>query len=70
MDLHLEPQEASLLVRVARARLTELRQELHHTKDAESREYLRHKERILQNIIAKFPTIDERAHMVGFVKPG
>jgi len=63
MQLELEDQEASLLCRVVRNRHKELRVEVRHTKDAESRDYLLHKERILNRILAKFPdTIDERAH--------
>jgi hypothetical protein len=66
MQLHLDEQEASLLARVVRNRLRELREEIRHDKDSEVRDYLRHKERLLNRILEKFPEIDEHAHMAGF----
>lgn len=67
MDLHLEEMEASLVFKVLRNRLSELRQEVRHNKDMETRDYLKHKERILNRVIAKFPELDEQAHMRGFI---
>jgi hypothetical protein len=68
MELHLEEEEASLLVRVVRNRHRELRDEVRHNKDSEVRQYLQHKERILNRILAKFPEeLDEKAHMRGFL---
>lgn len=69
MDVHLEEKEASLLLRILRNRLTDLRHEVRHDKDSESREYLKHKERILNRIIAKFSEIDDKAHKQGFIIP-
>ena len=69
MDLHLEDMEASLVKRVLRNRLEELRQEVRHNKDMETRDYLKHKERILNRVISKFPELDEQAHMKGFIIP-
>jgi len=66
MKLLLSDQEASLLLRVVRNRLRELRVEVRHSKDSEARRYLLHKERLLNRILAKFPDIDEHAHMAGF----
>ena len=65
MRLELEPQEASLLFRVVRNRLEELRVEVRHSRDAPGRDYLRHKERLLRGILDKFPAVDEQAHMAG-----
>lgn len=69
MDLHLEDMEASLCVRVLKNRLEELRHEVRHNKNSEARDYLKHKERILNRIIEKFPELDEQAHMKGFIIP-
>jgi len=69
MDFHLEEKEASLLLRILTNRLRDLRDEVRHNKDSEAREYLKHKERILNRIIAKFPEIDEKAHMRGYIVP-
>lgn len=66
MQLALTDQEASLLLRVVRNRLRELRLEVRHDHDSASRDYLLHKERLLNRILDKFPEIDERAHMQGF----
>jgi hypothetical protein len=66
MQLLLSDQEASLLFRVVRNRLRELRVEVRHSRDSEARRYLRQKERLLNRILARFPEIDEHAHMVGF----
>jgi len=67
MELHLEDEEASLLLRVIRNRRNEMRDEVRHSKDSEMREYLKHKERILNRILEKFPALDERAHMRGHI---
>ena len=69
MDLNLEATEASLLLRILKHRLNEMRHEVRHTKDSESREYLKHKERILNRILDKYPEIDEKAHMKGYLIP-
>jgi hypothetical protein len=66
MQLNLTDQEASLLLRVVRNRLGELRVEVRHDHNAESRAYLLHKERLLNRILDKFPAINEHAHMEGF----
>ena len=69
MDIHLEEMEASLLYRVIRNRLSELSDEVRHNKDSEVREYLKHKRRILNRVLDKFPEIDEKAHMKGYIQP-
>ena len=66
MDLHLDEKEAALTFRILRNRLDELRTEVRHNKESEAREYLKHKERILNNVLAKFPEVDEQAHKKGF----
>ncbi|HSL19332.1 MAG TPA: hypothetical protein VLB51_15615 [Methylomirabilota bacterium] len=67
MQLLLSDQESSLLLRVVRNRLQELRGEVHHSHDSEARRYLLHKERLLNNILDRFPEdMDEHAHMAGF----
>jgi len=66
MKLLLDDQEASLLLRVVRNRLKELRVEVRHSRDSEARRYLLHKERLLNRILAKFPEIDEHARMAGY----
>ena len=55
MDLHLEEQEASLVMQVLKNRLEELRIEVRHNKDSEARQYLKRKESRLNNILNKFP---------------
>lgn len=69
MRIELESVEASLLFRVVRNRLIELKQEVRHTTDSESREYLLHKKRILNRVLDKFQGVDERAHMKGYFEP-
>jgi hypothetical protein len=66
MDLHLKEEEASLVLKVLRNRLSELRIEVRHNKDSEVREYLKHKEHILFRVLKKFPELDEDAHKKGF----
>ena len=66
MDLVLEDDEASLLVRIVRNRRLELREAIQRTRDSESVGYLEHKEQLLGRILAKFPQLDETAHMKGF----
>jgi hypothetical protein len=66
MDLNLDEKEASLTFRILKNRLEELRTEVRHNKESEAREYLKHKERILNNVLAKFPEVDELAHKKGF----
>lgn len=68
MELHLEENEASLLFRILKNRLDELRQEVRHNKASDTREYLKHKERILNRILENFSDVDEKAHMRGYVK--
>lgn len=69
MELHLEEREASLLYRVLNNRRDELRLEVRHNKDTETREYLKHKERLLNRILDKFPDIDQKAYMKGYIIP-
>ena len=66
MQLDLTEQEASLLLRVVRNRLGELRVEVRHDRTMDSRAYLLHKERLLNRILDKFPEINEYAHMEEF----
>ena len=66
MQLNLTEPEASLLLRVIRDRFGELRVEVRHDHNVDSRAYLLHKERLLKHILDKFPEIDEHAHMEGF----
>jgi hypothetical protein len=69
MNLDLIEEELSLLYRVVNNRLSDLREEVRHTKDSESVEYLKHKERILNHILNKFPRgFDEHAHTRGYIK--
>jgi len=69
MEMHLEEKEPSLLRRVVKNRLEELRQEVRHDKNSESRAYLKHKENILNHILAKSPELDEKAHVKGYIVP-
>ncbi len=66
MDLHLDEQETALAYRILKNRLGELRTEVRHNKSSDHRDYLKHKERILNNILAKFSDVDETAHKKGF----
>jgi hypothetical protein len=66
MDLHLKENEASLTFRILRNRLEELRTEVRHSKDSSTREYLKYKERILNNVLSKFSGVDEDAHKKDF----
>jgi hypothetical protein len=66
MDLYLDDKEAALAYRVLRNRLEEIRTEVRHDKDSEAREYLKHKEHILNDILAKFSGVDEEAHKKAF----
>ena len=66
MKIELEAQEASLLFRVLNNRLKELRVEVRHTRDMPARDYLLHKERILNRILAQLSDIDPRAHQRAF----
>ena len=69
LELRLDEEEASLLIRVLRNRFDDLRGEVHHTRDQDGREYLLHKERILRRILDKIPEEhDAKAHMKGFTK--
>ena len=69
MEIHLEEKEASLLYKVIKNRMEDLRQEVHHDKNSESRAYLKHKTNILNGILAKFSEHDEQAHMRGYIVP-
>jgi hypothetical protein len=69
MQLELEENEASLVLRIVRNRLGELRDEVRHNKDSEMRSYLKHKVRILDRVLGKFPELDEKAHMRGYIIP-
>ena len=69
MELHLEEREASLLYRVLSNRRDELRTEVRHNKDTETREYLKHKERLINRILDKFTDFDKKAHMKGYIIP-
>jgi hypothetical protein len=67
MDLHLDEAETSLIYRILKNRLAEMRSEVHHDHDSESRAYIQHKEHLLTHILAKFPdNVDETAHRKGF----
>ncbi len=66
MDLSLNEKEAALAFRILRNRLEELRTEVRHNKESEAREYLKYKERMLNEILAKFPEVDEQAHKKAF----
>jgi hypothetical protein len=66
MELQLEEQEASLVFKILKNRLEELRTEVRHNKDSEGREYLKKKERILNRVLNKFPEIDKDAHKRSF----
>ena len=68
MDLHLEEQEASLAFKILKNRLGELRTEVRHNKDSLTRDYLKHKERILNKILEKFSDVDLEAHRKGLFK--
>jgi len=67
MNLELKEEEASLVFRVLKNRLKTLRNEVRHSKDSEDRRYLKHKERLLNEVLNRFPELDERAHMKGFL---
>ena len=56
MELHLDEQEAALLYREIGHRFEELRREVRHTKDSQSKAYLKHKESLLRGILEKFPS--------------
>jgi hypothetical protein len=66
MDLHLKEQEASLVFRILKHRLGELRTEVRHNKDSQDRAYLKHKERILNSILEKFSDVNMDAHKQAF----
>lgn len=69
MDLHLDDVEVSLLYRILKNRLADMRSEIHHDHDSESRRYMKHKEMILTNILAKFPErVDDTMHRRGFAE--
>ncbi|MEW6756819.1 MAG: hypothetical protein AB1347_01245 [Acidobacteriota bacterium] len=68
MELRLETEEASLLLQVIRNRVEELRLEVRHCRDSEDRAYLKHKERLLNAILAKFPEVAEGAYRRGFIR--
>ena len=69
MDLHLDEAEVSLVYRILKSRLEETRSEVHHDHDSESRGYMKHKERILTNVLGKFPAnVDETAHRRGILR--
>jgi len=68
MQMHLDGMETSLLYRILKNRLNELQSEIHHDHDSESRRYLKHKEAIIDRLLAKFPDkVDETAHRKGFM---
>ena len=66
MQLNLTEQEASLLLSVIRDRFGELRVEVRHDHNVDSRAYLLHKERLLRHILDTFPEVNEHAHVEGF----
>jgi len=67
ITIDLDEAEASLVYRVVKNRFGELRSEIRHTKDSVSKDYLKHKERLLRKVMRKFPEdLDTRAHMQGF----
>lgn len=69
MELHLEEQEASLLYKILSNRRDEIRTEVRHSKETEIREYLKHKEHLINRILDKFTEIDMEAHMKGYIIP-
>lgn len=54
MDIHLEKQKAALAFSILKDRMKELRTEVRHDRNSSVRDYLKKKERILNNILAKF----------------
>jgi hypothetical protein len=62
MNLHLEKQEASLAFSILKNRLKELRTEVRHDRNSSARDYLKNKERILNNILSKFSGIRGENH--------
>jgi hypothetical protein len=54
MDIHLEKQEAALAFSILKDRMKELRTEVRHDRHSSVRDYLKKKERMLNNILAKF----------------
>jgi len=63
MELRLEVAEASLVYKVLRNRRDELRHEVRHATDSEGREYIKHKVRLLNRVLERFPELDLSAHM-------
>ncbi len=55
MELELDSEETTILYRVVKNRIDELRGEIHHDHDSESRAYFKHKVAILNRILAKLP---------------
>jgi hypothetical protein len=69
MEIYLEEVEASLAFKILRNRLDELRLEVRHNKNSETRDYLKHKERILNRILEKLSGVDMTLHMKGYFTP-
>ena len=66
MDLNLNEKEAALTFRILKNRLEELRTEVRHNKESDAREYLKYKERMLNDILDRFQEVDEQAHKKDF----
>ena len=66
MQLTLENHEASLMFRILKNRASELKREIDRHENSDEVKYLKHKETILGNLLAKLGDVDEFAHMKGF----
>ncbi|MEJ2368192.1 MAG: hypothetical protein P8Z49_07560 [Acidobacteriota bacterium] len=53
MEVTFTEQELDLLKRILDSSLRQLRQEVHHTRDSEYREQLKHRENVLRSILEK-----------------
>lgn len=70
MRLELTEPQASLVFRILRNRMDELRVEVRHEHDSDARRYLKHKESLLRDVLQKLGDVDEHAHQVGYRLPG
>ena len=53
MDITLTEEEMDLLKRILYTELGELREEVHHTRDSEFKDHLKHKENVLRGMLSK-----------------
>ncbi len=53
MTITLTEEEMDLLKRILDAELGELREEVHHTRDSEFKDHLKHKENVLRAVLSK-----------------